>query len=146
MMQTEQIKLKYENLNDAGFIGALKGLVNHKTDDFTLAYKLKKILDKVNAESTKAGKEWDKKLATVEYTEVENNGRKEKQPKDMEAFEKMQAEFTALECEVGNQFKVHFNEIVGYKMSAADMLCLEPILTGYDVLEKGNEDGKEKSN
>jgi hypothetical protein len=142
MESDNKIVLTYENLNDANFIGALKGLVNYKTDDFTVAYKLKKILDKVNADSLKAGKEWDKKIAALEYVEVEQNGKKTKQPKDMPAFEKMQEEFVATKCEVGNYFKIHFNEIIGYKLSAADMLGLEPILTGYDVLEKGKEDGK----
>jgi hypothetical protein len=137
-----KIELTYENLNDQGFMGALKGLVNHKFDAFTTTYKIKKILDKVNSESKKAGAEWEKKLASIEMVEVENNGRKDRQPKDMAAFERMQEEFVLTKCDVGNHYKIHFNEILGYKMSAADMLGLEPILTGYDVLEKGGDDGE----
>lgn len=142
MVEDNRILLKYEHLNDAGFIGALKDLVNFKTDDFTLVYKLEKILGKVESDSAKAGNEWAKLLKNVELVEVEENGKKTKKPKDEAAYEKLMAEFVATPCTVGNYFKVHFNEIIGYKMSAADMRALKPILTGYEVLEKGPEDGK----
>ena len=143
-MGTEKIELTFKTLNDQGFISAMRGLVNHKFDAMTTAYKLKKIIDKVDSESKKAGELWSQEYSKLELVEIPDSGG-QKQPKDQEAFSKFQEEFLSTPCEVGNRFKLHVNEIVGYKLSAVDLMALAPILTGYDVLEEGAEDGKKDS-
>lgn len=139
-----KIELTFRNLNDQNFIQAMRGLVNHKFDAMTTAYKLKKIIDKVDSESKKASELWAQEYAKLEMEEIPDSGGLKK-PKDAEAFAKFQEEFLNTPCEVGNRFKLHINEVVGYKMSAVDLMALAPILEGYDVLEEGTQDGKENS-
>lgn len=128
------IELSFKNLNDQAFIGAIRGLVNHKFDSLQTAYKVKKILDKVDSESKKAGELWQQEYAKLEMVEGESG---HKEPKDKEAFKKLEQDFLATKCDVGNRFKLHINEIIGYKLSAVDMMALEPVLEGFDVLEEG---------
>mgnify|MGYP003348902072 FL=1 len=66
----------------------------------------------------------------------EKDGPTQRVPKDGKAFEKFQQDFLAIKCEMGNRFKLHVNELVGYKFSALDFTSLDPVLTGFEVLEK----------
>ena len=138
---TAPIELKFKNLNDQGFIGSLKGLVNHKWEDMTTAYRLKRLLDKVDSESKRAQEFWQEQFKKIEL--VEENG--QKTPKDVKAFEEMQKSFLETPCEMGNRQKFHINSFIGYKFSAVEMLALEPILAGLEELEnEGGDNGEEK--
>ena len=144
-MNKQPIELTFKQLNDRAFIESVRGLVNHKFDAFTTAYKLKKIMDKIDSESKKAGDLWQQEYNKLEMEEVAPEGAPEgtpkmKRPKDPEAFKKFQDQFLETKCEVGNRYKLHINEILGYKLSAVEMVTLEPILEGFDVLEEREEE------
>ena len=140
------IELKFKDLQDNNFINTLKGLVNHKFDDFTTAYALKKILDKIDSESAHASKLWHSHVSKLELVPT-TDGSTPNEPVDKEAFKKFSDNFAETKCEVGNRFKLHINDLIGYKLSAVEMGALTPVVYGFEVLEKeGDQNGKEKSN
>lgn len=149
-----KVQLKYKNLKDHLFIESLKVLVNHKTTDLTVSYRLKRILDLIDSESNKAQNMWNKLAKEVEYLPTDpNNEKSPKIPKDPLAFAKMEADFEDTLCEERNIFKLSVNDIVGASLSAVDLLALDPVLEGWEVLEpaaapivagEGKENGQEK--
>jgi hypothetical protein len=135
----QMIELSYKNLNDRNFIEAVKGLVNHKWDAMTTAYKLKKIMDKIDSESKKAHDLFMQEYKKIEMVETGEGEEKIKVPKDPSAFNKMQEEFLNLKCDVGNRPKIRVHELLGYKFSALDLVTLEPIIADIDSLEASAE-------
>ena len=131
------IELTFENLNDPQFIESVRGLVNHKWDAMTTAYRLKKIMDKIDSESKKASELWKQEYNKLEMEEITSeHGAPIKRPKNPTAYEAFQRDFLATKCEVGNRYKLHVNDLIGYKFSAVDMVKLEPIMEGFEVLEE----------
>lgn len=124
--------IKYKNLNDRNFIDALRGLVNFKTDNFKVSYKLRKILDKVDAESAMAQKLWADAALKLEWEDLEGGGKK---PKDPEAYKKAEADFLDVTADFSNCRRVHINELLGHKISGLELKALEPILEGLEELE-----------
>jgi hypothetical protein len=125
--------LKYKTLNDQNFINALRNLVNFKTDDFKVGYKLSKILDKVDSQSEIAQKAWVAVGSKLEWEDVEGGDRK---PKDPSAYQKAENDFLEIECDFGNCRKVAITELLGYKFSAVEIKALAPILDGLEELDK----------
>lgn len=123
--------IKYRHLNDQNFINALKGLVNFKTDNFKVSYKLTKILDKVDAESSVAQKLWADAALKLEWEDVEGGGKK---PKDPVKYKETEASFLDVDCDFSNCRRVNIHELLGYQLSAVEMKALEPILDGLDEL------------
>ena len=133
-----RIELTYKTLNDRNFIEAMRGLVNHKFDAFTTSYKLSRILDKIDSESKVASKLWSDHLNKVEWQETKNEEGKviSKKPANEEEFKKMEEQFLSLPVDFGKWGKVHINELLGYKMTPVEMMALEPVLEGLELLEE----------
>ena len=138
--KNQQIELTYGNLNDPQFFQILRNLVNHKFSNYTTSYRLLKVMDVVESESKKAMKAWNDINAKVEYVNTNPEDPKSpKVPKDAKAFEELQEEFNKTPCEVGNRFKIHINDLIGYELSAVDMKFLSGLVYGWEVLETESE-------
>lgn len=130
------IEMSFRTLNDPQFIQSLKGLVNHKFDDFTVAYKLTKIMNLAESQSEIASNLWNKHQSKIEFVPVdETQPEGPKKPKNMSAFKDFEEGFLNTKCDVGNRHKIEVSDLVGYKLSAVDMVVLKPILTGFEALE-----------
>lgn len=140
--QEQPIVLSYKDINNHGFIQALRGLVNHKWDAMTTAYKLTRVMDKVDSESKKAQEAWRKIIDT--QIEWEGEGQ-ERKPKSQEEYKKKEEEFLSMQFDLGKWKKFSVNDFLGYKFSAVELHALSPLMTGFDVLEEGNQDGDKKS-
>jgi hypothetical protein len=133
MEANKKIVLTYKDINNQAFIQALRGLVNHKWDAMTTAYKLTRVMDAVDSESKKAFSAWESIMKT--QVEFEGEGQ-ERKPKDQDQYKKVESEFLAIEFDLGKWTKFHVNELIGYKFSPVELQSVFPILDGLEELEK----------
>lgn len=134
-----KIEITYKTLNDRNFIEAMRGLVNHKFDAMTTSYKVGRLLDKIDSESKVASKLWSESVSKIEWVETKNEEGvvTAKKPANEEEYKKMETEFLSLPVDFGKWTKLHVNELVGYKFTPVEMLALEPVLEGLEILEEG---------
>jgi hypothetical protein len=141
-----QVELKNKDLLDNALFNSLKKIINFDSTNHVASYRASKLIGLVEGKSKSAEKELQLKVKGFEFVHTDPNDEKSpKVPKDIAAFEKMQEEFLETPVDVGNNFKIHINDLIGCKLNALDFHTLGgKILTGLEELEeKGEQDGKE---
>jgi len=140
-MNTNQpVQITYGNLADQQFIQSLKKLVNHPFGDYTVSYRLLKIMDLIEAQSKQAEKVWSSIVSKVEVVSTdETNPNSPKEPKNPAEFYKLRQEFEATVCEAGNRFKIDIQDLAGAALSAVDLKYLGGVIFGLEKLEETQE-------
>ena len=136
------IELTLGKLRDFEFQRGMSKLVGAQTLEFKTSYHISRIWKKIQSESSIAQEAFNKLVKKFGDVD-EKTGQFQIKPEHIDTWTKELEEFNNTVFVV-EKHKVNVATLDGVKLSPAEILALEPVLHGLEVLE-GGKDGKEES-
>lgn len=137
------IEMTWGQIREPGFQRALGKLMNTDKLEFKHAYHISRLGAKIQSEAKEA-QDWFVKLVK-KYAEVdEKSGEFKVKDEHVETWQKEMSDFTFKKFGI-DRHKIHVSDLKVVGLTPNEILALEPLLFGLELVE-GEEHGKEEKN